>query len=59
MNGKGGVSGRQRGVECDEMGGEIRKKHSPENAQLQQSSEANRCKMHHRCSFWGEKAFGK
>ena len=40
MNGKGGVSGRQRGVECDEMGGEIRKKHSPENAQLQQSSEA-------------------
>ena len=40
MNGKGGVSGRQRGVKCDEMGGEIRKKHSPENAPLQQSSKA-------------------
>ena len=26
MNGKGGVSGRQRGVECDAMGGKVRKK---------------------------------
>ena len=47
MNGKGGVSGRQRDDGCDEMGGKFAKNTAQKTHNCNNLAKLNDAKMHH------------